>query len=603
MVYSRTRPEGLRAALPVWSFFAPPEVVGIVRDGFELVFSQGEPERARFSNHASAHEHAEAVSREIRDGIEDGVFVAWDDVKHRYPGSPATPYVVAPLGAVPKPEAGRVRVVHDLRHVNAAMGEETAAYESMWTLPLLCPPGGWAVKADLAAGYHHVGLHPSSWPWCGFSWEGRDFICTSLPFGLAAAPRVFMAVTGVAVSLARELGVVTSHLLDDFLVVASSRLRTTIDARIFFDILDAFGFRRHQVKTMRRAAQIVVFRGLIIDLVRGLWRVPPDKRDKYTRALQDAIRRGWCTEDQLEEMVGQLTFTSLAVTQMRQYTRGMYRALHICRDRPAGFRYTLSREDRADMALIIETLADDVGRPLWRAATRHVLTADACLTGGGGWLDFEGDPRRRVAWAWGPRERGLHINILEVRAVRFALASLEHLLVGSRVMVRTDNTVALASINKMGSRSPAVDAEVGLLWRWCQERDLDLFAEHIVGARNTLADALSRFGTQVEWVPEGETDARRVISRTTGPLWVRRGEDPLEVCQFVHDHGVAATLAVPFTWGALPWWWPLAPDRHVFAGAEGPVAWLRVEAGDGALGGRAGGTRLGGGVGGGEDGR
>ena len=38
---------------------------------------------------------------------------------------------------------------------------------------------------DLKSGYHHVDIHKDSQTYLGFEWEGKHYVFTVLPFGLA----------------------------------------------------------------------------------------------------------------------------------------------------------------------------------------------------------------------------------------------------------------------------------------------------------------------------------------------------------------------------------------------------------------------------------
>jgi len=57
---------------------------------------------------------------------------------------------------------------------------------------------------------------------------------------------------------------------------------------------------------------------------------------------------------------------------------------------------------------------------------------------------------RSTGGLWTAQETALHINVLELRAARFALACFAGSMHGREILLRIDNTTALAYINKMG---------------------------------------------------------------------------------------------------------------------------------------------------------
>ena len=94
---------------------------------------------------------------------------------------------------------------------------------------------------------------------------------------------------------------------------------------------------------------------------------------------------------------------------------------------------------------------------------------------------------------WSPQEKGLHINVLELKAAFLALRRFKDQCQDQTVLVATDNSTVVAYINKQGGTH---SAEVcALLWRimtWCHHSHIILKARHIPGCLNVMADLLSR---------------------------------------------------------------------------------------------------------------
>jgi len=99
-----------------------------------------------------------------------------------------------------------------------------------------------------------------------------------------------------------------------------------------------------------------------------------------------------------------------------------------------------------------------------------------------------------VSRLWSPEDQGLHINVLELKAVRYAYEMWSHHYgPGTKWLVFSDNTTVVAHINKQGgtkSRSLCLEAE--RLIRLILSRNHHLKARHIPGKRNVWADQLSR---------------------------------------------------------------------------------------------------------------
>ena len=94
---------------------------------------------------------------------------------------------------------------------------------------------------------------------------------------------------------------------------------------------------------------------------------------------------------------------------------------------------------------------------------------------------------------WSPQEKGLHINVLELKAVFLALRRFKDQCQDQTVLVATDNSTVVAYINKQGGTHSA--EMCALLWRimtWCHHSHITLKARHIPGCLNVMADLLSR---------------------------------------------------------------------------------------------------------------
>ena len=94
---------------------------------------------------------------------------------------------------------------------------------------------------------------------------------------------------------------------------------------------------------------------------------------------------------------------------------------------------------------------------------------------------------------WSDREKRLHINVLELKAVSLALRDFKDQCQNQTVLVATDNSTVVAYINKQGGTHSA--EMCSLLWKimtWCHHYRITLKARHIPGCLNVMADLLSR---------------------------------------------------------------------------------------------------------------
>ncbi|XP_078241180.1 uncharacterized protein LOC140704859 [Pogona vitticeps] len=132
-------------------------------------------------------------------------------------------------------------------------------------------------------------------------------------------------------------------------------------------------------------------------------------------------------------------------------------------------------------------------RPLQLSAQ---VTTDASPTGWGAHSNGH-----TVHVLWSHRQRGLHINHLEMLAMIKSFRAFLPLIQGCGVQVVTDNTTTLYYINKQGgTRSLSLLYLAVHLWEWCCHHHIYPVAIHISTSENQLADELSRWkGQSHEW--------------------------------------------------------------------------------------------------------
>ncbi|KAG2393997.1 hypothetical protein C9374_003761 [Naegleria lovaniensis] len=123
---------------------------------------------------------------------------------------------------VPK-KSGEYRQITDLRKVNLGVETDHFKMETLEAVAKFLKKGFWATKIDLAEGYFHIPIHPSSRRLLGFIWKGQIFQYTVLPFGLNQAPWIFTKVMKQVAKKWRSEGMIIFIYIDDILVLGCSQ--------------------------------------------------------------------------------------------------------------------------------------------------------------------------------------------------------------------------------------------------------------------------------------------------------------------------------------------------------------------------------------------
>lgn len=398
---------------------------------------------------------------------------------------------------VPKRDGG-FRLVVDLRHLNEHFKVKPCKFETLRALESLVRPGDWLFSADLKDGYYHIGVHPAHQKFVTTTINGSLYHFVGLPFGLQTAPYLFTKVMRVFVRAVRREGIRVLPYLDDFLFVASSQDEALHNRKIVGDLLIRLGLSRNESKGMWDPAQVVIHLGIGVDSVKNLFFVPEDKLAILRRAAVSLLayaksHRRWVHHARLESFVGLAMSLTLALRQVKTYTRSLYDALSARANRLADCR--LSGQALSDLQWFADLDQTWNGLPIVPHPPSVVLTTDASDFGWGAFV-----PRVEPARGFfDASQRSKHITFKELLAVKLALGCFPEQLRQRRVHLRTDNQVVMSVVAKGASRSRDLMPLCRDIQALCRSLDVSWLVSYIPTQENVVADALSRECDPADW--------------------------------------------------------------------------------------------------------
>ena len=176
--------------------------------------------------------------------------------------------------------------------------------------------------------------------------------------------------------------------------------------------------------------------------------------------------------------------------------------------------YALGRRQERD-TWWMEMLQQTNGKAIISPGPDLVIETDASRQGWGAAMGAV-----TVRGHWTAVEQEEHINVLELRAVLFAVQALCSTKSNMHLHIKADNITAVAHINKMGgTRSEGCVRVTTELWEFCLQRQLLLSAEYLPGVENVRADALSRTRPDSsDWMLDKELFSH--LNKVWGPFTV-----------------------------------------------------------------------------------
>lgn len=279
----------------------------------------------------------------------------------------------SPVFLIPK-RAGGVRLIHDLRQVNACLRPPTFTLRGAAEAADVVRRSSWLVALDLRHGYQQVAMAPEARLFLGADMgEGKTVAATVLPFGLSLSPYVFTRLTGFLARLVRRrVGLEVAVYVDDFLLGGASEeevVRGLGEVRGLFGRLGAV----LSDKVPAVPAQQADFLGFRWDAAAKEVQVPEERRREYRREVKNLLRSPQ-PRARWRATVGRLLFLREACPTTMRHLRSL---LHLMRSRGAGERIEAAGEAREDLQWWADALASPLAMSLVVRPVTASLTTDA----------------------------------------------------------------------------------------------------------------------------------------------------------------------------------------------------------------------------------
>lgn len=397
----------------------------------------------------------------------------------------------------PKPN-NRFRLILDLSDFNTQFVEYQ--HFKMTNLKMamdLVSPNIFMTSIDLSDAYFTVPIHIDSRKFLKFRWEDKLFQFAALPNGLACAPRLFTKLLNPVFAFFRKKGWSCFQYIDDSIIMHESKNRCEEITKKIAHKLRALGFFIHEGKSKMSPDTQITFLGFNIDS--KLMKITPteEKKGKIKRAGAQILERNRLSVREVAGFIGLAGSYAVASDYGANHVKQIELDKNIALRKARGnYEALMSLSEKAcqDIHWWL-TNADHISRNLARISWDFTISTDASLEGWG-----VVSPLGNTNGRWSHLEQGQHINVLESKAILFGLQCFAKTK-GLAIKILSDNSTAVTYVNKKGGvHSPNCLEVAKKIWDYAEEMSLTLYAAHIPGKHNTLADIYSRkFKDNTEW--------------------------------------------------------------------------------------------------------
>lgn len=391
---------------------------------------------------------------------------------------------------------GSARVILNLRDFNPFVKYFHFKMDSIHDVIQLVHPNCFFMTVDFKDAYFSVPVRPKDRKWLRFIWQDEPFQFTCLPQGLTSAPRVFTKLLKPVLSLLRKLGITVVCYIDDCIFIAESEKVLIDNVRFAIQLFDSVGLTINVNKSVLVPSQKVDFLGITLNSSNMTATLPSRRRDRI-KQQGSSLLKGGTSLHALAVFIGLAVASGPAVTLAPL----RYKYLEIVRNNElvkhkGNYGAIITLDDHAkDLVRWWVDKIDSQSKSLLWSPPLVELKTDACLTG---WGAICGDVSTGGQWS---RDELDHINSLELKAILLGLQSLckDYSQVG--ISIRSDNTTAVACLDRGGSTKFSLNKLTEEIFAWALARGITLSAKHIKGLDNVEADKESRFkNLDTEWM-------------------------------------------------------------------------------------------------------
>lgn len=296
----------------------------------------------------------------------------------------------------------------------------------------------------------------------------------------------------------RILGISSIIYIDDLLLTNNSFHVCLSNIKKTIKLLEHLGFIINYKKSSMIPSKKCKYLGFILNSINYTLELPDKKRLQIVNLCKGFEEGKYYKIREVARLLGILTAACPAVAYSSTYCKRL--------ERQKFLSLLINNNNYEGRMLISKRMKDDLDwwqhnamtslNPIRLNKFKTVISSDASLRGWG--AHHEGV---YAHGQWSEEERKFSINYLELLAAFFALKSFVSHLGDCEILLRIDNTSAIAYINRAGGvQFPHLSELSRQIWQWCESRKLWIFASYIPSKLNTEADYASRItNVDTEW--------------------------------------------------------------------------------------------------------
>jgi hypothetical protein len=213
-----------------------------------------------------------------------------------------------PIFGRPKKDSGAVRLITDMRDLNACHDIEHHRPQNWKQVVHLAGDRKhqWGITLDLKGYFHHLALHKSTKRWMRFMYNNQGYQVEAMPFGWSLSPFWSNRLAKPIRSKLNDWNIAHSWWVDDILILGSTKQEVEWKATRLITLLTKLGIKVNQKKSMAEAARKFMYLGHHWDLEHNSLSTPEDKNHGALNMTKHQLKSHSTTPRHLAALAGTL---------------------------------------------------------------------------------------------------------------------------------------------------------------------------------------------------------------------------------------------------------------------------------------------------------
>lgn len=390
-------------------------------------------------------------------------------------------------------KSGGKRPVINLKYLNQFVEKNHFKMSGLRSILDQIVFGDLMFTMDLSDAYFSISIDEQFRKYFRFIWKGKIYEFLVMPFGLSSAPYIFTKLTKPIMAYLHARGLRSNIYIDDGIGLIKNNVDNNdalVQRDLMINIFRDLGFTINVLKSSLELSHRKVYLGFLIDSLAMKVFLTQEKLDMVVTCIKSLMHKEIVCIKDLARVIGiiisifpavypgRLHYRTLEKFKTQQlYLTGSYRAV-----------ITLPPAVIQELQWWLDNIQVQNGKDIHPPNIDHHIQTDASLQGWGAVMNTQ-----TVSGQWDQHQSCMHINVLEMLAVKLALHHIAGHLCNVHIQLQVDNTTVVSYLNRMGgTHSELLNSLAQDIWVWAMNRKIHLSAVHIAGNKNIQADYLSR---------------------------------------------------------------------------------------------------------------